>query len=502
MTILRHKEFESYLGNLTQKKGEAPAPVYLFFGEEFIYKSALEILLDTVIPAEDRKFHYEAFDGYQENVLEAVGQLNTYSLLGGMKVVALLDSDIFYSKQDEARLVQALRQSIEKGRKQKATQYFSTLMRMLGVNLAEFDRNARQRILKIGAGTLTDGTWMDELVAYCQEHQAELPASTGMADVLIDALENGFPKNHCLVITSEVADRRRRLFKVIDALGVVVDCSVPKGERRADKIAQNNVLSMKKEEILGKHNKKMKDPAYASLCEKTGFDLRTFTDNLIKLIDFIGDREEITASDVSFVVKRTKQDPIYEFTNAVTDKNVEDGLFYLNSLLAGGAHPLQILTALVNQIRRLLVVKAFTEKIPAGQWHPGVSYHHFQQSILPLIVDHDTKFLQQLEDWENVIPKSGSVQRETSKKNNTRAKRGKQRTDLLIAQNPKNSYPVYKSMQKAEGFTMNALHGIMVLLGNADNLLKTSGHSPASVLENLVLKICRPATAYSHGPQA
>jgi DNA polymerase-3 subunit delta len=491
MAVIQHNELEAYAKKLMKKDGESPAPVYLLFGEEFIYKSALNILLDAMVPAEDRKFHYEAFEGYQENILEAVRQLNTYSLLGGMKVVALLDSDIFYTKQDEARLIQTLKQSIEKDRKQKAAQYFSALVRILNIDIANFDKNDRKRILKLGAGTIIDGVWIDELVAYCVEHQERLPASSNMADMLVDALENGFPKNHCLIITSEVADRRRRLFKAIDAQGLVVDCSVPKGERRADKAAQDYVLNMKKDEILGKYNKKMNASAYASLCEKTGFDLRTFSDNLFKLIDFIGDREEITASDVSVVVKRTKQDPIYEFTNAVTDQNIDDALFYLNSLLAGGVHPLQMLTALVNQVRRLVVVKTFTEKLPRGQWHAGLSYHRFQNSILPLIIDHDKKFLQQLEDWERITSERSSVQVEKSKKKKSKTKKGKPRTDLLIAQNPKNPYPVFKTMQKAEGFTMNSLRGIVEMLGSADGLLKSTGHSPASVLENLVLNICR-----------
>ena len=109
MAIIQHKELEAYVKSLANKGGEPPAPVYLLFGEEFIYKSALNLLLNAMVPAENRKFHYEAFEGYQENILEAVRQLNTYSLLGGMKVVDLLDSDIFYTKQDESRLVQSLK---------------------------------------------------------------------------------------------------------------------------------------------------------------------------------------------------------------------------------------------------------------------------------------------------------------------------------------------------------------------------------------------------------
>jgi DNA polymerase-3 subunit delta len=311
--------------------------------------------------------------------------------------------------------------------------------------------------------------------------------------MLVEALEHGFPRNHYLIITAEIADKRRRLFKVIHDIGVVVDCSIPKSERRADKAVQNSILALKKDAVLKKSNKKIGGPAYASLCEMTGFDLRTFSDNLTKLIDFVGEREEITESDVVFVVKRTKQDPIFEFTNAVTDKNVDDALFYLNSLLSEGSHPLQILTALVNQVRRLLVIKTFADKLAPGQWHAGASFHYFQNSVLPLVIDHDKKFLDQLEAWERIPTKSGFNHRVKPEKKKLKTKKGMPRTDLLIAQNPKNPYPVYKSMQKAEGFSKNDLLRIVETLSSADGMLKSTGHSPASVLENIVLSICRGA---------
>ncbi len=439
MAVIQHKEFEAYLKELVKQKELSPAPVYLFFGEEFIYKSALEMLLEEVVPTLNRKFHYEAFEGSRENILDAVRQLNTYSLLGGMKVVALLDSDIFFSKQDEAGRLESEKQSFE------------------------------------------------------MDHSASIPESPDMSDMLVEALEHGFPRNHCLIITAEMVDKRRRLFKVINDIGVVVDCAVPKSERQADKVVRNSVLALKKEEILGKNNKKISGPAYTSLCEMTGFDLRTFSDNLSKLIDFVGERQEITEPDVLFVVKRTKQDPIFEFTNAVTDKNIDDALFYLKSLLSGGSHPLQILTALVNQVRRLLVIKTFADKLPRGQWHAGVSYHYFQKSVLPMIMDHDNKFLHQLENWEKISIKSGFIHPVKPEKKKPKTKKDTPRTDLLIAQNPKNPYPIYKSMQKAEGFTKDDLLYIVETLSNADGLLKSTGHSPASVLENIVLRICRGA---------
>ena len=43
----------------------------------------------------------------------------------------------------------------------------------------------------------------------------------------------------------------------------------------------------------------------------TGFDLRTFINNLEKLIAYTGERKNITKDDVKSVLERTRIDPIY-----------------------------------------------------------------------------------------------------------------------------------------------------------------------------------------------
>ncbi|MEJ2096538.1 MAG: hypothetical protein P8Y38_05235, partial [Deltaproteobacteria bacterium] len=228
---------------------------------------------------------------------------------------------------------------------------------------------------------------------------------------------------------------------------------------------------------------------YAALCEMTGFDLRTFSNNLLKLVDYVGDREEITEADVTFVLKRTKADPIYAFTDAVTDKRIEDGLFYLKSLLSTGFHPLQIMAALVNQIRRLIVVKSFANSLPQGLWRTDLPYPAFQKSILPLMMDRDQTFIRQMTAWEP------GFEENTAKAQNKAAgkptfKRGAAEGGLLLVSNPKNAYPVYKSMQKSNGFTLEALLKALEVLSRADVALKSTDHPPGAVLAGVVISIC------------
>jgi len=70
-------------------------PVYLIYGEEMLYKTSLNELLDAMIPADKRSHNYDPFDGTDENIQEALERVNTYSLMPGTKVVAICDSNIF-----------------------------------------------------------------------------------------------------------------------------------------------------------------------------------------------------------------------------------------------------------------------------------------------------------------------------------------------------------------------------------------------------------------------
>jgi DNA polymerase-3 subunit delta len=222
----------------------------------------------------------------------------------------------------------------------------------------------------------------------------------------------------------------------------------------------------------------------------TGFDLRTFCNNLEKLIIWVGDRTEITIKDVASILQRTKKDPIYELTNALADRSADSALFFLDSILSSGIHPLQVLSALVNQIRKLLLAKGFV-KSPLGKgWQSACPYAYFQKQIMPAIVEYDRKLMDQLDRWqymlnaEIIAPKTGSPKKSKKAKN-------KASTDLLIAKNPKNPYPIYLLLKKSDGFSQEKLISDAGVLAEADKKLKTSSQSPKLVLEKAILSICK-----------
>jgi DNA polymerase-3 subunit delta len=243
-------------------------------------------------------------------------------------------------------------------------------------------------------------------------------------------------------------------------------------------MAQEKVLYENMETVLTKNKKKMDKAAIAAMFEMTGFNLRSFLNNLDKLISYVGERNKITIDDVKFVLKRTKTDPIFELTNAISERNLEKAFFFLNSLLPQLDHPLQLFAAITNQIRRLLLIKGFVESRHGGAWHAGIRFDQFQRAVMPAIKEYDKDLLTRLKDWESMLSK------------NVNAAKKKPAVDLLIAQNPNNPYPVYQMLLRSERFKTNELIEDLKRLSEADLRLKSTGGNPKIILEKVIFHIC------------
>jgi len=485
MPEINHKLLKKYLKDLSGDPARRFVPVYLIHGEELLVKTAYDDLLEMLLPAAERTANYDPVEGTVENIYDVIERVNTFSLLSGPKVVAMRESRIFYTKQDKSRLLENSKKAFDDDDIKKAAKYFLSLMGNLNLTFEDMEKPNRDKTLKADAALMESDEWLEDVIDYCKQNRLAVPEPADESAALQKAIEKGFPRNNHLLITTDIVDKRRSLYKTIKSQGVVIDCAVPRGDRRADKMAQEDVLLEKMTEILKPSNKEMDRGAYPALVEMTGFDLRTFCGSLEKLIDYVGERNTITVADVASVLKRTKKDPIYELTNAIADRNTEKALFFLGSLLASEFHPLQVLAAMVNQIRKLLLAKDFTQSPHAKSWNAAVSYNLFQQSIMPSIAAYDRSLLEIMQNREDSASPAEDDDQVKGKK------KRKIKTDLLLAPNPKNAYPVYQLLKKSERFSKSELVAAVAYLNETDAELKISAQNPKLILERLILRICK-----------
>jgi DNA polymerase-3 subunit delta len=105
---------------------------------------------------------------------------------------------------------------------------------------------------------------------------------------------------------------------------------------------------------------------------------------------------------------------------------------------------------------------------------------------MPAIVQYDQELLARLETWDQALEGPPS-EREKKKK-------AKAATDLVLAKNPANAFPVYQMLKKSDRFSQADLLEALDAVNEADLKLKSSPLQPRLILERVVLQICAPAS--------
>lgn len=479
MSEILHSQLPAFLKETT---GRPPSCVYLIHGQEMLVEQSAGKLLDGLLKGQPQDLCCEKVEGLLENLPDVLERLNTFALLSGPKIVLFKDAKLFEGRSHHQQMPEQIIEAWQGDDVHRAAKLFLNWCRRLDVDLDTiYLGSSESEPLKTLVGPLgTDG--VEKLAHYCRSQGWKHSNGSDHLVVLQRALERGFPQDHFLIVTVHSrVPKNLKLYKAFQTNGVVIDCNIPLGERRSDKMAQEAVLRDTLDDLMAKVKKRLSPGAFQSLCRLTGFDPRTFVQNVQKLIDFTGDRLEITQEDIQIVLRRTKADPIFELTNALADRDIGQTLFYLNALLNSKWHPLQILSALANQMRKLLVAKSFTAGEYGGRWARGMTYPQFQKSVLSAVVDYDNHSREQTNRWHDAS---------TQNKRKGRAKI-KEIQDIALAANPKSPYPVYQTLVKSDNYTLQELVESLGRLNRADLRLKSTGQDAGMILRNTVIEICR-----------
>ncbi|MCK5099038.1 MAG: hypothetical protein KAR45_13105, partial [Desulfobacteraceae bacterium] len=158
----------------------------------------------------------------------------------------------------------------------------------------------------------TYSVFLDKKVIFAKD----LIASKDELKRLSDFIIKGIPENNFLLLSLTKIDKRSVFFKAVKEQGLVIDCTIPKGLSKRDIGEQTQFLRNEMEKILQENQKEIEEKAFLNLIDLIGFNPEIFRDNLEKLVSFTGQKKRISVDDVFQLIKRTKIDPIFDFTNA------------------------------------------------------------------------------------------------------------------------------------------------------------------------------------------
>jgi len=440
---------------LDLKKGKV-APCYLLYGEEeYLIQEALRDILDLLVPPSDRDFGLFFLDGSEADFDLLRDRLSAPSLLGGRKVVVVKNSEIFQSRENLGDLIQKIRENLGENQ-DKAVRSFQTFLKLSGFAWEDLQGAGWQKISDEQWARAVENdpgddrrTWLPRIVEICASRGMTSGGDADLSDSFEKLLAGGLPAGNCLILTAEAADKRKKIFKVIDRTGVVLHFG------KIKETATRETLKSEAKKLLDGCGKSLTSGAWAALGKKTGFQLRPSLNELQKLVVFAGEKTMIDEEDVETVVGKTKEDRVFDLTNAMSEKNAKAALLALQALLDQGEPPLMILSMISREIRLLLQASILTQSGKLPPMTPGMEFPSFQKNVYPSV--------------------SAMAQGMARKE------------DLLVGKHP---FVIFNALRHCRRFSYPVLIGYLDELLEMDRAMKSSTTDPQLLLERFLIKAC------------
>lgn len=377
-------ELETILSEIG--KGRA-ASCYLLYGEEeYALREALDKIISMLVPAPDRDLNLFVLDGDTEDVDTVCESLLTRPLLPGRKAVVVRNTRFFHSRKTLPAIIQKIRDQARTNPARVAAD-FMLFLRMTGWTLDDLKDGGWKQINDEQWRQAVEGdegrdreAWLPLMAAYCTMQRPEAAASGEGADRLDALLKKGLPEGNHLLLTADAVDKRKKLFKTFEEVGVVLEFSRLKGDARL----KSRLIDSARERLAAM-GKQLSPGAWLALGKKTGFDLRNSMAALEKLITFTADKSVIDEADIEAVIGKTREESVFNLTAALAEKNLTAGLSILGELLDQGDPPMMILAMLAREIRTLLQARLLLDTDPRIAWRTGMDYGRFQKTLIPQI---------------------------------------------------------------------------------------------------------------------
>jgi DNA polymerase-3 subunit delta len=423
--------------------------LYLCFGERYLCRQSAEQIEQKFLETGNGAVH--TIDGSAEDNNKILSRILSFSLLPGMQIYRVNDSNLFLSKNISSQIWEKALKAHQQNKPRSAVRHLLALLKTAGINgggrSVFSDISSDQWPKLFGFGQPGDNLdWADTLLANSGVQSA--PSPTNTADRFLSAIEQGLPVNNILLLTTENIDKRKKLYNQIKKYGEIVDCSVTPGSSRNAVREQKEVVQEMVRNTLAQFNKTMEPRALELLFERLGFYPVGVIMEVEKLALYVGEREKITVNDIELLVARTREDAIFQLTEALGKKNRAQSLAILNNLTRDGVHSLAVIASIRNYFRKLLIFRSM-QLMDDPAWVRNMNSNSFQNQYLPVLKEKGV--------WSE-----------------------------LLKGHP---YALFMSFSKASEFSLSGLKKALTLVLEAEYRLKGAPIPHNIVLEELLLSL-------------
>ena len=190
-----------------------------------------------------------------------------------------------------------------------------------------------------------------ETMPFFAEHRVIIMDDLGYGKKLPEDLGSylsTIPEATVFIFIEAEVDKRSKLYKAAKEAGRDIEFVMPDA----------STLFKWASGRLAKCNKSFTREAWSEFMERTGESMDNMSSELSKLIDYTGDRKEITKADVEAIcIAHIETKIVFDMISAIGAKDLPKALDIYNDLLCAKEPPMRILSLIVRQFRQMRLIK-------------------------------------------------------------------------------------------------------------------------------------------------
>lgn len=193
------------------------------------------------------------------------------------------------------------------------------------------------------------------------KEESSSKAETSQGEDALSDYVNNISETTCLIFiwSGEKVDNRKRIIKNIKKIGRVIELEKIKNEE-LDRWTINQFKIHKKNISKNEISYFLVSTSYLDRnTDKTLYDLEN---EIKKVVNYIGDRDEITKSDIDDTKPKSLENDIFKLVDYISQKNIAMAIKLFNEMILSGEAAQKIMYMITRQIRLLLAAKLLREK--------------------------------------------------------------------------------------------------------------------------------------------
>lgn len=439
-------------------------PVYLLCGKEtFLIEGTLKQMLDKLLTTDTRDFNLTVLDGYNVTVRDILSNVELYPTMSDWRVVVVENFTAFQTQKRTTSPLTVVRNAMQNESEdiQKCVTDMAKLLRISTQHIADattdFSNAVEEVCETLGSSPPEDiqafFSRLPQLASQLDEH-TEVSRSNGDTELLLEWLEGDLPKSSVLIfVEKDEVSSNHRIAKAIQKVGRYVSFDpLEKGPS-----LNKDPLFKKVVDKFATYDKRITPRAFEQLRNRTGGDMHMIAEAINKIINFVGDKQQIDELDVRNLVSQSTYDRIFDLTEAIGKRSTRQGLKSLREILASGVNPNMIAGAIVSHLRLTLQAKLIANQKELKPISRQLRYNDFISKIFEPLA----------EELGGLLPNAAEHN--------------------ILKRNP---YPAYKIFQTLHAFTKEELVSAMEKTLEMQIHFKTTGADEELLLEQLVYDIC------------